>query len=192
MIKNHTLAFRPLRGGIAILNAAVNESGTLGFIATSDGMDRWVVSAYHVLCPAGVAFDNQAIHQPAANAATPSIARLRQGHEDPQLDCAAALVNVGIPCIPEVLGLGTIRGPVQPVVGMEVVKSGIATGVTEGIIHRIKGDVIEIEAPQGFASSYDLSSTGDSGSLWVSKANHEAVALHYAGTDFGTEVFLLR
>jgi hypothetical protein len=48
-ITNHGLAHRPLLAAVAIYNPNVNEVGTLGLIATSDGTDRWIVNCYHAL-----------------------------------------------------------------------------------------------------------------------------------------------
>lgn len=52
--RNHARTFRRLRGGIAITHPMVSRLGALGCIATSDGTDRWILSAHHVLGrPAG-------------------------------------------------------------------------------------------------------------------------------------------
>lgn len=188
-IRNHGLSYRPLRGGIAILNPAVNESGTIGLVATSDGTDRWIVSCYHVLCSAsmGAFTAGDPIYQPAPSRAPDPIARLVAGLGDPALDCAAALVEPGTDSLPEILGIGPVGPPIEPAIGMRLMKAGLATGVTEGIVTGLQGDRVVIEAPAGFPSSHDLSDIGDSGSVWVERDTRRPVALHTSGSDFGTE-----
>jgi hypothetical protein len=184
---NHNLAYRPLRAGVAILNPIVNEIGTIGLIATSDGNDRWIVSCYHVLCRKnmGPAADNEPIFQPVDDAdklvAITSLQRSDSGQ-----DCAAALVDPTIGCSGEILNVGRIGGLTEPTVGMRVIKSGCVTGVTEGVITTVNGDIVSIELPPSFPPQAELSQPGDSGCLWVARDSMKAVALHRTGSAFGT------
>lgn len=188
-VRNHQLMYRPLVGGIGIMNPSVNEMGTLGFIATSDGVDRFIVSCFHVLGSAtdAAALDGAPVHQPT-RASGPPVARVRITRADHGLDCAAAEVEPGVGCAPAILGLGPVGGALPPTVGMAVVKSGLATGITEGVIDAIDGTRVRIKARPGFPSSYELSAGGDSGAVWLLQSSLEPVALHRGGTDFGQEI----
>lgn len=185
--RNHVQTFRPLRGGIAVSNPNVNRLGTLGCIATSDGVDRWLLSAHHVLgrldgAPVG---DDEPIFQPVGPGEV--VGRTRTQRSAPQLDIAAALIPGSLAVLPEVLGIGPLLGSTSPTVGMRLLKSGCATGVTEGEVVAVTQDRIEIQLPAGYPSKYELSDMSDSGAVWVEVESRRAVALHVAGNDTGTE-----
>ena len=189
-IPNHSnLIYRPLRGGIAILNPVVNQIGTLGFIGTSDGQDRWLVSCYHVLGRSDMsAFgDGEPIYQPIDNPYN-LVAKVDIKRADTALDCAAAKLEVGVQSTNEILELPPLTGICEPVVGMRVIKSGCVTGVTEGIISQVNGDNVEIQIVPDFPQRYELSQEGDSGSLWISSQGGQAVALHRAGNAYGKQI----
>jgi hypothetical protein len=189
--RNHTQPFRPLRGGIAIMNGNNGPSGTLGFVATSDGTDRWIVSAHHVMRGQGLqVVDNDPIFQPALGGSAQPIAFTKAARADETLDVAAALVEQNVIAIGEILGIGMLGAVIEPAVGMRVVKSGVATGITEGVITGINGDDVLIEMPAGYPSKYELSAVSDSGSLWLEEATASPVAVHVAGNDTGVEVAL--
>lgn len=184
---NHQLTFNPLRGGIAIQNPVVGRFGTLGCIATSDGTDRWIVSCYHVLCrlsgimPKNVlepvfAFDDATLQTPLAMASTQKANRA--------MDWAAALVT-NAPVVGQILGIGRLIAPAQPVLGMRVIKAGAETGVTEGRIVRVLPSEVEIDF-FGMPPRYQLSEGGDSGAVWIDADTHAPVALNYKGSDWGT------
>lgn len=181
-LRNHTRAFRPLRGGIHVFNPVANEPGTLGLVATSDGVDRWIVSCYHVLGrpDLSAAVDGEPIFQPApgADASGQAVARLDMSRCDRNRDFAAAKCVPGILAVGEILALGRLGRPVQPVINMPVVKSGIATGVTEGTIHSIAGDALTIAVRGDFPNDYELTVAGDSGAAWLEKATFAPVALN--------------
>ncbi len=188
VVRNHVQSYRPLRGGIGIVNGTISLLGTLGCIATSDGQDRWILSAYHVLIGMGrPPVSGEAIFQPAPGAAMTPIAVTDATRADPGLDAAAALV-AGVGTRDEILGIGTVAGVVAPAVGMRLIKSGIATGVTEGIVTDVTGSRVIIEQLPGYPSKYELSSISDSGAVWVEQHTREAVALHVAGNDTGIEI----
>ena len=177
---NHQLTFRPLLGGVEIYVPRVNEVGTLGFLARdgADGDQRWLVSCYHVLVggPGSAPVLAEGVLQPAA-APLPAafVDALRC---DPVLDCAAAKIAGGVGVTCEILGVGPIGVPADALVGMRVIKSGAATGITEGVILEIQGDDVIIGIPEGFDPNYDLSRAGDSGALWLSREDFSPVALH--------------
>ena len=67
---------------------------------------------------------------------------------------------------------------------MEVVKSGAATGITEGTIHSIAAGRIEIR-PLSLPADYQLSDGGDSGAVWIAKTTFAPVVLHQGSTNDG-------
>ena len=187
-IPNHSLCYRPVRAGITIVNPNVGKVGTVGFIATSDRQDRWLVSCYHVL--GRIDFspfnDGEPIYQPIDDPQY-LIARMSTARADAQLDCAAAKLEAGIQSTNEILELSPLAGISEPVLGMRVIKSGCVTGVTEGVVSQVNGDAVEIQIAPGFPSHYELSQEGDSGSLWISSQDNRAVALHRAGNAYGKQ-----
>lgn len=187
--RNHVQPFRPLRGGIAIMNGNVRLFGTLGCIATSDGLDRWIVSAFHVLVGRNrVAVAGEEVFQPAVGASELPIARTDAARADSGLDIAAAQVLTGVAAVSDVLGIGLLQRFAAPQIGMRVVKSGIATGITEGLVTDVVGSRVTIEPLGGYPSKYELSSVSDSGAVWVEQDSGAAVALHVAGNDTGQEI----
>jgi hypothetical protein len=164
--------------------------GTLGFIGTKNGDDRWIVSCYHVLCRSDETpfADRESIFQPVDGEPGSLVARLSIGCADSVLDCAAAKVLDEVETVGEILGLGRLGKPVDPIPGMQVIKSGIATGITEGTVRSVSDKRVIIAAPAGFPSNYELSGGGDSGAVWVQKNTLSAVALHTRGNDTGEEV----
>jgi hypothetical protein len=184
---NHSLNFEVLRGGIGILNPATSTWGTLGIIATSDGTDRWLISAFHVLCnPQSlptVGSGDQPVFCVNDNRQSRQIAAVTPARLDATLDCAAAVV-LGQTCLPEILGLGRLSPMAQPQSGMRVLKSGASTGVTEGRIVRVTDRLVEI-APLSLPDHYEMCSEGDSGSVWVDANSYAPVALHTRGSNYG-------
>ena len=148
---NHTRTFALLRGGLAIHNPLSDSSvaggayGTIGFIGTSDGEDRWVVSCYHVLCRKGEDFPkgaNEPIFHPVSQIRPSPVGFVTDERVDRALDCAAARVINPALSIGQLLGAPLLEGPIEAQVGMRVIKSGAETGVTEGRITRVVSDQI--------------------------------------------------
>ena len=188
MTRNHDRLYRPLRGGTIVFNPNVGVLGTLGLIATSDGIDRWLISCYHVLGRAnGAPFaDNEPVTQ--GDLVTP-IARLRSARADSALDCIAAEVDPGVACVRDILGLPPVTQVGQPMVGMRVVKSGRETGVTEGLVEAINGNEVVIGLVPTFPRDYELSGVGDSGAVWIEPTSGAAMALHRAGNSATRKAF---
>lgn len=183
---NHSLFYSAIRGGTAIINPNVNEFGTAGLIATSNGSDRWIISAYHVLCrkngifPAGV---SELIYYATDLVRTQPLAMVDGLRADAALDCAAAFVVGGV-AIGEILGLPKLQPAIAPLEGMRVLKSGAQTGVTEGRIVRQNAQQVEI-APVGMPARFELSEGGDSGAVWIDADTRAPVALHTSGNSWG-------
>lgn len=183
---NSWLTFPVLRGGVRVHNPKSTPTGgtlgTLGFIGVDSSGQRWLVSCYHVLCRMTGAFPAGAtefIYHPDSLSSTLPIAIQTDAKIDEALDCAAARL-IGS-SEPQIHAIGKLNKPVDPVIGMRVIKSGASTGVTEGHIVGITGD-IEI-APIAHVDKYDLSEGGDSGALWVDADTMSPVALHYLGSE---------
>ena len=191
---NNELSFDILRAGIVILNERNDRPGTLGVIATADGTDRWIVSCYHVLCRANddPFSDGELIVQGRARALGRPVARVSAARADRAVDCAAALIDHGIPVSEQILGVPFVAGPGAPVKGMRVIKSGATTGVTERVIWRVSGDTVEIRAPEGVGAGFEISGYGDSGSLWIDADTLAPVAMHFGMRPTATSTALAR
>lgn len=177
---NHHCTFRPLQGGIAITSATVGELGTLGLFGT-DGTDTWLVSNYHVLCNRDLSqpfAPGALVYQPYAQVGAAHVAVLVAGKADPALDCAAARLLQPAGYEPRILGLGPVSAIGAPRLNQRVLKSGGATGVTEGRIASVVGDLVEIRNVTSASTRYNLSDIGDSGAVWIDAATREAVVLH--------------
>jgi hypothetical protein len=179
-MNNADLKYRPLLGGVSILNARIQEPGTLGYFGRDATGSIWIISAYHVLCNVDLSPNalQEVIYQPAAAVVDYQMASTRVSKANAVLDCAAALLMPGIAFSNAQLGLGAVSAPIAPVVGMRVCKSGAVSGITEGIITQINDDTLRIEADPAFDPDYLLSDAGDSGSLWLQQGTLAPVALH--------------
>lgn len=179
-MSNSELAFRPLLAGTSILNARVNEPGTLGYIASDDGGGLWIVGAYHVLCNSSLLpyTADEVIYQPAAVTPENRVAITRAARSDANLDCAAAQLEVGVTGLNYQLGIGTAAAPIAPAAGMRVVKSGAVSGVTEGIVISVTGTDVVIQIDPAYPTNFVLSEPGDSGAVWLEQQSRSPVALH--------------
>lgn len=84
---------------------------------------------------------------------------------DRVLDCAA--VRTTLPTLDAVLGVGRVTAHLRPVRRMRVVKSGWMTGITEGRVRSVTGDLVTIERLADVPEDYQLSDSGDSGAVWL-------------------------
>ncbi len=174
-----------------MVNPQVKHPGTLGFVAVDevDPTQRFLVSSYHVLVrlqgQPGV--EGEPIFQPSNQGQSSEVAFVDLSRADPRLDCAAARVADNIQASRGILGLGQPGTPRLAQVGMRVVKSGLSTGVTEGVVKAVSGDLVRLEPPEGFPEDYELSDAGDSGALWLEIQTRTPVALHVRGNPDGPE-----
>ncbi len=179
-MSNPDLNFRPVISGTSILNARVNEPGTLGYIAADDAGALWVVSAYHVLCNSTLLpyTADESIYQPAAVTPEFAIALTSAARANPNLDCAAAQLLPRITALNYQLGIGPTPAPTQPTPRMRVIKAGAVSGVTEGIILSVNDPDVLIQTDTTYPVDYTLTEPGDSGSLWLDQQTHAPIALH--------------
>lgn len=193
-----------LRPGISVSNVA-GSAGTLGAVVydTLNGTP-YVLSNWHVLhTPSGSIGDN--IVQPGpwddGNIDLNVMGRLVRSHLGLAGDCAISSV-VGRGLDAKILELGVAPRRVARVnLGDAVVKSGRTTGVTHGLVARV-GVVVNVDYggnagiaeiggfeiavnPQKPPADGEISSGGDSGSLWLIDTagvdRDVAVGLHFAG-----------
>ena len=179
-MSNLDLQFRPLRPGTSIINARVNEPGTLGLFGQDDTGAPWLISCYHVLCDAGLAQygQDELIYQPAAVVAQYAVGRTNASRASVELDCAAALLLDGTSVDASIPGFGPLVQTATATVNMRVAKVGAAGGLTEGIITQVIGTSVVIRTDAEFPQDYVLSQPGDSGALWMDRDTRAAIALH--------------
>lgn len=193
---------RPLVAGISVGNPRIT-AGTLGALVFSRSDCRpMILTNFHVLAGDTAAAAGEPITQPGRldGGVVPGdrVATLSRFRIDAQMDAAVATIDDGVTYDREILGLGTIAGTVAPTLGMQVVKSGRTTAITEGIIDGVSltvsidyggsvgvvtlSDQIHIvPRPPWPAVDYEVSMGGDSGSVWLEAGTRLALGLHFAG-----------
>jgi hypothetical protein len=186
-VLNHRVAFRPLRGGVQVMQSQTLEAGTLGLVVTKNGTDRWALTCRHVLArPAGTVVNGDAVLQP--DASVPPVGLTDVAASDPGLDCAAVQLLAGTDGVADILGIGRPTARTQAVVGMRVIKSGWKTGITEGRVQSVIGNQVRIERLPSYPAEYRLAESGDSGAVWVEAATLAPVALHRAEASVGVHL----
>ena len=189
----------PLRGGMSISDERHNLFGTLGcrVIDRATG-EEMLLSNWHVLVVDWFARSGQRIFQPGRrNGGTfhDTVATLVRDAMSLNLDAAVARLNGTRRFVNDQIELGPIRGVGRPEIGMAVKKSGCATNVTHGRVTAIEGTakltyafvqkmIRNVITIQPLPLSNEVSGPGDSGSVWVNEKTMEAIALHFAGSNF--------
>lgn len=190
---------QPIQGGVSIGCERLYGSGTLGGLVVDRQTKRLMcLSNWHVLVARWSNSPPQRIYQPGrldGGAASNTFAILDRDAMIDNLDAAVARLYGDRPLINNQLDIGPVRGLARPGLGMEVVKSGYKTNVTEGIItrtfltvkmrydgqERLIRSVFYIDPLPG---SSTVSDAGDSGSMWLEADTHYAVGLHFAGGNY--------
>lgn len=170
----------PVIGGVRIRNVNKPTGGTLGMVVLHrDTLRPLGLSNYHVMqrTPA-VAGD--LISQPGdgVNILGPVVA------SDKALDCAVCALGSRASSF-DIYGLDPVSGWTVARLGMKVVKSGISSGVTFGVVDGLNAQRISVMPGSAPAASGEVSLPGDSGSIWLEMATGRAVGLHYAGNTEG-------
>jgi len=111
------------------------------------------------------------------------VARTRIDKMNSSLDYGAAIVAPEIDVSAAVLELDKLQRIADAEVGMRVVKSGAATGVTIGVVAEVTPMLITIEKPTESPADYVLSDLGDSGAVWLDAQTGNAVGLHFTRQD---------
>ncbi|MEM7332608.1 MAG: hypothetical protein AAF490_10980 [Chloroflexota bacterium] len=201
--QNRSSRFDEIPAGVSIGSPHVS-AGTLGakvFDANSE--TPLILSNWHILAGVPTASAGLPIWQPGAldggrnNANT--FAVLERFNLGP-LDAAVARITDQRPVTTATYEGHPIEDATAPMLGMTVHKSGRTTGFTEGFIDGVQmtvslnygtagtrtiQNVIHI-VPLPGSGNVEISSGGDSGSVWVDKASGKAVGLHFAGESSNT------
>jgi endonuclease G len=191
----------PLIGGVSCGNPRVT-AGTLGSIVYDRGdCSAQILSNWHILAGSNAAAAGEEIWQPGrvdGGSSAKTVATLNRFRLDRDMDAAIAKLNGTRPHVRDILGLNPIAGMDDPTLGMNVIKSGRTTAVTEGIIDGVSlstainyggstgvnsfsNQIHIVPRPPWPAVDYEVSMGGDSGSVWINEANNKAVGLHFAG-----------
>jgi len=190
--------YNPLQGGISISNALEYGYGTLGgkVVDRKTGAEM-ILSNWHVLVGSWSAWPDLAIYQPGradGGYAEHTVARVTRHAMDQFIDAAVAELTGDRPLLNNQLDIGPVRGVSAPMIGQNVTKSGRRSGVTNGIITGIEGrqamyysgvrcvirHIVHIaQSPEGG----QISAAGDSGSWWLEETSHNAIGLHFAGSN---------
>ena len=184
------IAYAQLEGGIEIQNPFLEDRGTLGAFVYDSNNNICGLTNHHVLFGDGGVKGNPVV-QPVSPQAKPEdiIGELADGNK--AFDCAIFKLNNSRPFLPDEVGLaGAIRHTIEPDMHQKVIKSGITTEVTYGIVEGLGTDrsfTISIDHDNPPADNL-LCFYGDSGSVWLlnNGQNDTAVGLHFGGDANGT------
>ena len=189
---------RPAFGGVSIGHYRCECAGTLGGLIKIGEKD-YVISNNHVMALENKALQGDPILQPGpldggtyprdVIGRLEKFVKIKFGYGDNLVDAALALPLEG-GVIGRIYGLGVPNGVIRPTLGMNVVKCGRSTGITEGIITEIDSTVIvryrsgdarfidQIKIERGYGR---FSLPGDSGSLILSR-DRKIIGLLFAGS----------
>jgi hypothetical protein len=174
-------------------------AGTLGAkVIDQDSGEEMILSNWHVLAGNRNAQSGLSIWQPGQLDGRPddksAIAELTRWMLGPY-DAAVALLNGKRKVTSKTVEGTSLLDATSPRLGMMVWKSGRTTGHTQGIIDGIMMKVplaypqegthlleqVFRIVPRPGVGDVEISSSGDSGSVWVDEASGKAVGLHFAG-----------
>jgi hypothetical protein len=183
-----------LSGGIEILNSYLFDSGTLGAILYDANGNMVGLSNYHVLY-GSKGQDGDTVIQPKEDPTQPAdiIGNLVTGSQ--QYDCAIFSINANRTSEEAQIFAfqHKITGSRDPVQGIAIKKSGVASDVTYGIVDGVSADgSFCIAANPVRANPGNILATfGDSGSIWVvdDDQGNVAVGLHFAGEQDGSKAY---
>jgi len=190
---NQRLTYRPLFAGVMLCSDEVQRSGTVGFFGTRTGADRWCVTAAHVVSSSRAV--GVAVWQPTLWAPGTRISKGSMVYAAAPVDLVAFRLDDGIAVEPAILELGRWTGVAEPVVGMIVMKSGSATGVTRGRVVAVRADGFDVQPDTGMPPGYVGYDQGDSGAAWMTPDGRKLVGIHVAraqGTGAGIAIRMSR
>lgn len=186
----------PLRAGISTSGAYLRGYGTLGgkVIDRASGAEM-LLTNWHVLVGEWWPRTRRPVYQPGrgdGGGPADTVGFVTRHAMDFGIDAAVAELSGARALINDQLDLGPVTGLARPALGMALVKSGRASGVTAGVITGVEGvqsirysgidrlirHVLAIDPPDGFS---EVSRPGDSGSFWLEQGRRAAVGLHFAG-----------
>jgi len=171
----------PIIGGVETRNVNINGVGTLGAVVFNAANNQPMSISNHHVYVNGRANDavGERVNQPGTTANADTIGTVTRSRKTPW-DCAVATLNNSRQISTTIMDFrGGIKGVVNPTIGMRVTKSGRTTGTTRGMVEGVSTNELTVVPIPG--QWQELSSGGDSGSIWLEEMSHAAVGLHYAG-----------
>ena len=190
--------FNPLQGGISISNEWEYGYGTLGGLV-KDRLtgDRMILSAWHVLAYSAYTRPGLRILQPGlgdGGTSNNTIARFTRHAMSRGIDAAVAKLEGNRSTLNDEYEIGVVKGAIEPMIDMRLIKSGRASRVTQGIISGVEGEqpiwyggfqrkIRHIVHIMQTPEEGEVSRGGDSGSWWLDFESHKAAALHIAGSN---------
>ena len=191
--------FKTLKPGISVAHKNCS-SGTLGaFVEDKQSGKRAILSNWHVLAGSSSARPGDDIIQPGpfdgGHQKRDTVAKLERMILDQDGDAAIAILNGERGIDPHIYDTNDfLRGIRDPQIGEVLIKSGRTTGITRAKVDGygtyfisyssgrkgITGFKLVSEKP-GNPDNEEISSGGDSGSIWYDPDSKEAVGLHFAG-----------
>lgn len=191
--------FNIMMPGISVAHKSVS-AGTLGaFVIDNISGKHAILSNWHVLVGSSSAQPGDSITQPGSydggRASRDTVASLERMILDHDGDAAIAILNgkrLSNPLIYETNVF--LNGVNDPALGDILVKSGRTTGVTSGKVDGFGRYFINysvgrkgidgfklVTVKAGNPGNEEISSGGDSGSIWYEPTSLNAVGLHFAG-----------
>jgi len=198
-LSSRTSRIRPAPGGVSIGHYRIT-AGTLGCLVKDKQDNVYILSNNHVLANTNKASIGDPIYQPGpydGGTSKDTIAKLERWiplvrNSINNVDAAIAKPIKDSDVSREILGIGFVRGIINPKTDLVVRKSGRTTGVTNGVITAINAYVRVLY--DSFILDFDdqiiigtenFSQGGDSGSLILDTKNY-AVGLLFAGSETHT------
>lgn len=195
----------PIQPGVSVGNLQRTTTGTMGLEVSDSHTGRaGLLSNWHVLCGSPAAKSGEQICQPGpqhSGSQPPRVIAIleRWAPLDAGCDAGLALLEAGVAVRQTLFDSQiTVSGMEKARLGMKLLKYGVGSGLTHGMIDGIGGayrvpysaygdtdrwiDGLRIVADPDVPQN-EVSLTGDSGAVWVNPSNGKAVALHFAGED---------
>lgn len=191
----------PIQPGVSVSHPNV-EAGTFGALVHDRRTGRpCVLSNWHVLVGSMAVVPGEPIVQPGrrdgGRAPRDTVGNLERMMLDQDGDAAVAILNGGREAHPEQWETGVVIEQVRaPQVGEILEKSGAMSNVTRGRVDgvgqyklRYPNNVGQVEidgfkivaVEDGNPNKEEISSPGDSGSVWYGSEDHQGVGLHFGG-----------
>lgn len=180
---NRDTNITPLIGGLTISSSnAPAFVGTLGLVVfDSETLRPMALSNHHVMVGSAPASTSVAIAQPSLGVAADAVGTLARWNK--AYDAAVCWIGSRAWELGTADGATRVRGTSQAVIGTAVTKSGRTSLVTRGLIDGVSAEGFTvIPDPANPNAGPEVSSPGDSGSVWTSVgAVPRAIGLHFAG-----------
>jgi endonuclease G len=195
----------PIQPGISVGSIPRRSTGTLGLIVRDNVSGRpCVLSNWHVLAGTLDPQAGDAVGQPGPDhfgmGTPPTVAQLTRWSDlSHGIDAAIAAITADTRAIPAIFRLGIVPSGVKdPQVKMQLVKFSAVTELTHCVVDGVEGSYVmdysaygdKVRWMDGFRLIPDpkhrdpeISLDGDSGSVWIDPADHQAVALHFGGEE---------